>query len=264
MTRKHNKQNINKKTRKNNKQNIKGGSIFSSNNKTTNEFKLKNIINIHNNIGKQFANSEIKVKSKNNSVKISGHYAKGPIFFSDASIKFKNNGTTKIKIPVVGKLLINSNYNLHIKDISTKIYSLFKGNDNDLIDKKIKQYFPEFIKIVKPHIAIIKNNPKKFKYILYKALQKPDGKKLISLLKGLFNSNNQFHQTIELQLDMFIMQSLNILENILKDINVTNNNLTREIKDTDKIHLENLKPNKFENMVNPIVSIFQLVTSQIK
>jgi hypothetical protein len=60
------------------------------------------------------------------------------------------------------------------------------------------------------------------------------------------------------------MQSLNILENILKDINVTNNNLTREIKDTDKIHLENLKPNKFENMVNPIVSIFQLVTSQIK
>ena len=225
---------------------------------------MKNIINKHNDIGKHFANSKIEVKSKTNSVKISGHNSEGPIFFSNASIKFKNNGTTKIKIPVVGKLLINSNYNLHIKDITTKIYSLFNGNYKNLIDNKIKQYFPEFIRIVKPHIAIIKDNPKKFKYILYKALQKPDGKKLISLLKGLFDPNNQFHQTMELQLDMFIMQALNILENILKDINVTNNNLTREIKDTNKIHLENLKPNQFENVVNQFTNIFQLVTSQIK
>ena len=54
------------------------------------------------------------------------------------------------------------------------------------------------------------------------------------------------------------------LENILKDINVANNNLTREIKDTDKIHLENLKPNEFENVVNQFTNIFQLVISQIK
>ena len=274
------KQKPKQKPKQKTKKNIKGGSIFSSNNNNNNkknEFKLNKIINKHNNIGEHVVNSKIEVKSKKNSVKISGHYSNGPMFFSNASIKFKNNGNTQIKIPVVGKLLINNNGELYIKDISTKIYSLFLNNETDLIKNKIKQYFPRFIRIVKPHIAIIKDNPKKFKYILYKALQKPDSKKIISLVKELFNSNNHFQQTMDYQLDMFIQQALNILENILKDINVSNNNLNKNI--TDKIHLQDFETNQFgtnqfgtnqfgtnqlENVANQMSSVFKLFIDKIK